>query len=254
HIMIKIKPDPKKEKEALDRIKEIKEKFAAGASFENLAKIYSDDLGTKENGGELGFFSLGEMDPAFEQAAFKMNPGQISDIVRSQFGYHLIKLIERRERAVNAKHILIMVKPDTEDIEKAKIFLDSIRNLCINDSLFSHFALLYSEDKKSKMSGGDIGWIPEDELSSDYSDPLKNIGVGDISKPIHTEIDNSMHLFKLKNKVQQRKYTLEQDWDKITQFATNYTLSKKLEKLVEQWSKKIYIENRLELEEKNIPE
>jgi peptidyl-prolyl cis-trans isomerase SurA len=250
HIMIKVRPNPELETKALSRIKEILDKLAGSESFEDLAKEYSEDPGTRDRGGDLGFFQMGEMDPTFERTAFKLDVGQISKPVRSQFGYHIIKLVERRERTVHAKHILIMVRAGEEDVEKTRNWLDSIGTLCANDSLFTHYAEKYSQDKTSAGSGGNLGWMPEDELNSEYAETVKNLQEGNISKAVYIKPTNSAHIFKVIKRNPERKYSLKEDWNKISQYATNFKLSRDLERMVEEWQGKIYIENRLQTEDK----
>ncbi|MFH1760579.1 MAG: peptidylprolyl isomerase [bacterium] len=251
HIMVKVKPSDVLEKLALEKIKVIQNELSLGKSFDSVAAIYSDDPGTRDKGGDLGFFIRGEMDPTFEQAAFELNVNQTSKPVRSQFGFHIIKLTERRQREIRAKHILVMVRPGQNEIETAINLLDSIRSLSSNDSLFSLYAAQFSHDKLSKIKGGELGWLPENELDISYSAIIKTLEVGEISKPEYIKSTNAVHIFRLKDRKESRKYTLAQDWEKINQFATNYKLSNEIEKLVKEWQNKIYVENRLDQELSN---
>ena len=99
--------DSKQEKAALKKAKRLRKRLIRGADFASLAEKYSDDPGSAMMGGELGFTGPEQLVPEYEAAAVKLNPGELSEPVRTQFGYHLIELIEQKENQINTRHILI---------------------------------------------------------------------------------------------------------------------------------------------------
>ena len=104
-----------------DKLKGFRERFAKGDDFSTLAVLYSEDPGSSKQGGELGMFKRGEMRPEFEAAAFKLKPGEVSDIVETEDGYHLIQMIERRGEYINVRHILLQPKVSPVNLSKATI-------------------------------------------------------------------------------------------------------------------------------------
>ena len=144
------------EREAtLTKMKELKEEILSGADFTALAKEYSQDPGTKEKGGDLGFFRKGQMVEEFEDVAFKLAPGELSRIVETDFGFHLIQVLERRDESIRARHILMKPTISEAKFTKLKTEMDSIYNEIKSDSLlFEYGVSLYSQDDETKELGG----------------------------------------------------------------------------------------------------
>lgn len=108
------------------QLAELRERVLNGEKFSMLATLYSQDPGSAKKGGELGFFSRGDMVSEFEAAAFALKPGEVSSVIETQYGFHIIQLIERRGNTVNARHILITPQVSTDDLLRARMTLDSI--------------------------------------------------------------------------------------------------------------------------------
>lgn len=125
------------------------------ADFATLASQYSEDPGSKVQGGDLGFFRRGELAPEYEAMAFALRPGEIGDPVETMFGFHLIQLLERRGTTFNTRHILITPKPNEEDIAKAEQYLDSLRQVIVDEKItFAKAAKEYSDDRQTSDNGG----------------------------------------------------------------------------------------------------
>lgn len=140
----------------INKLEGIRERIIGGEDFGTLAYLYSEDPGSARQNGELGFMSRGELVPEFAAVAFSLEKDEVSTIVKTDFGYHIIKLIERKGQQVNVRHILMSPKIQSSDMKTAKEFLDSIKiNINKYDSLpFENAAILYSEDKESRNNGG----------------------------------------------------------------------------------------------------
>lgn len=137
-----------------NKLNGFRDRVLAGEKFSMLARLYSDDPGTAAKGGNLGFVERGALYPEFEAVAFKLKTGEISQVVQTKAGYHIIQLIERRGESINVAHILLQPKPSLDEQVKAIEFLDSIRSVILAQNLdFSKAALLYSDDP-NKNSGG----------------------------------------------------------------------------------------------------
>ncbi len=132
----------------------LRERVLKGERFSMLATLYSQDPGSAKKGGELGFFSRGEMVGEFESAAFALKPGEVSPIIETQYGFHIIQLIERRGNTVNARHILIIPQVSHEDLLKARIRLDSLAvEIRAGRISFEDAARRYSTADNAKQGG-----------------------------------------------------------------------------------------------------
>ena len=139
-----------------ERLIDMRERVITGkAKFENLARMYSQDPGTMMRGGEMDPSTLEQLDPAFGAALEKMRPGQISEVVESQFGFHIIQLLDKRGQLYHFRHILLHPVFTSDELSETLTQLDSIADLIHKDSItFEKAALLYSDDASSKMNGG----------------------------------------------------------------------------------------------------
>ena len=159
YVYAQITKFPKSMKEAKQRTRErlldMRERVITGkARFESLARMYSQD-GTAIRGGEMDPSTLEQLDPAFGAALEKMRPGQISEVVESQFGFHIIQLLDKRGRLYHFRHILLRPVYTTEELGGSLNTLDSLVKVIRKDSItFERAALLYSDDAQSKMNGG----------------------------------------------------------------------------------------------------
>lgn len=155
-IIFKPQVIPEMKQFAIDKINDLRNRAMKGEDFATLASLYTEDPGSIDKGGELGFFNRGEMDPNFEGAAFSLKvPGQISDVVESTFGYHIIQLIERRGERINVRHILITPKTTSFDLTKAQMRADTVyQKLAEGKISFSDAVNKFSEDEESKNNGG----------------------------------------------------------------------------------------------------
>ena len=142
------------EKRLKNKLLEFKTRVEAGEDFKFLATLYSEDPGSAKNGGDLGFLGRGVLVPEFEAVAYRLQEGELSDIVETKFGFHLIQMISRRGEQINVRHILLKPSFSISSMNKVKSKLDSIINLIQLDSLtFEEAAFQFSEDD-SKNNGG----------------------------------------------------------------------------------------------------
>lgn len=243
HIVRLAKPNKEQKQELVAKLIEFKKRVEKGESFEELAKIYSEDLGSGKRGGDLGFAKRGQMVPPFEAAALKLKANELSDVVESEFGFHLIQMLEQRGQEYRARHILL--RPDYQklDLTDPTKFLDSIRVLIQRDTIkFETAAKEYSEDKMTQDAGGMI-IDPETrglKMPFDSSmDPalyfaLDSMKVGTISTPIQYRTDDgrsAMRILYFKAKHPPHYANLKDDYQKIA----NIALSRKRNTAVDEW-------------------
>ncbi|MBB6611297.1 peptidylprolyl isomerase [Pontibacter sp. Tf4] len=238
--------------EARKQLEEIRKRIVAGEDFATLAKQYSQDPGSAPAGGELGFFKKKELTPEYEAAALRLEPGGISGIVESPFGFHLIQMIERKGQEYNTRHILIKPATATVNIEEAATELDSIRTLIQNDSIsFAKAAKDFSDDFQTKDNGGMLAsrngstYIPMDQVDPAVFFVIDTMQVGEISEPIPFRTEDgkeAVRIVKLVGKSVPHQANLEDDYPKIAAAALN----DKKSKAVDEWFRKnidtVYIE------------
>lgn len=229
-IVIYAKESKEQKDEARQRIENIRNRIIKGEDFSTLAILYSEDEGSAKKGGEIGFMGRAELVPEYSAVAFKLKNSAVSEIVQSEFGFHIIQLIERRGQKANTRHILIKIKLSEEEIVKAKNLADSIYNVIPTDTItFGDYALKYSNDEKSNKSNG---LVPNpatgtttfniDEVDPQVFYTLDKLKPGEISTPVPAQsLDGKKgyRLIKLISKTEPHKATLETDYSKIQNAA-----------------------------------
>lgn len=241
-------PDADKAKlEAKEKLLEIRNRVLNGERFATLAALYSEDRASAIKGGELGFRSREELVKAFADAAFNLKEGQISQVVETEYGLHIIQMIENRNNQVNVRHILLKPQFTSDLLSKAVQKLDSIANLIRSDSItFENAVLRYSEDKKSNLNKGlminpftNTSLFEKEQLQpSDYY-AIKDLKEGEFSAPFESRDEHANIVFKIikvKRIVPAHKANLKDDYDKIQEMAK----SSKENEILRDWvSKKI---------------
>lgn len=222
---------------------ELKRRIENGEDFGQLAKKYSQDPGSAPAGGELGFFKRGELAPEYEAAALSMKPGEISRPVESQFGFHLIQLIERRGNTYSSRHILIIPKSTESDVQEAKDFLDSLRTSVIEDSM--RFEVLAKEHSDDQLTAGNGGFFSDAtgamRVSVEEIDPtlfftIDTMAVGSITRPMEFRMadgTDAVRILMYKEKVAPHQANLLQDYQKIRAAS----IADKRNKIMSKWFK-----------------
>jgi len=214
---------------------------ADGQDFADLAREYSEDPGSARTGGELGYASRGTMVPEFEAAAMTMKPGEISEPIETDFGFHLIQLIDRRGNEFNSRHILIRPDFTAIDFEKAEDFLDSLKDHIIHDSLvFEKAAKEFSDDDETSGNGGFlIDASGSTRVSVEDLDPvvfftIDTMEVGQISQPLRYRMKDGKEAVRIlfyKDRARPHKANLQEDYQKI-QMAT---MNDKRKEVMDKW-------------------
>ncbi|RNL54714.1 peptidylprolyl isomerase [Pedobacter jejuensis] len=239
----------KAEKERFhDKIEALRLRIKGGEDFGALAKAYSEDPGSVGDGGDLGFFDRNMMAKEFTSWAFKLKAGEMSPVFETEFGFHILQVIERRGEQVHARHILIMPKSTQSSLDRVKLHADSIYNNIMAKKLtFAAAANLYSDNKETKYNGGMMlnadnvqartTFIPLEKVDPSIFLVIDTMKVGSISKPnLFTAADGKQgyRLLYLKSKIPPHKANLGQDFPKIRDAAqtdkVNRTLSEWFEK------------------------
>lgn len=241
--IVKIPPVSQAEKEAVkSRLEEFRKKILAGEDFAVLAALYSQDQGSAKKGGELGLFDRGTMVPEFEAAAFRLKPGEVSPVIETKFGFHILQLIERRGDQINVRHILLKPEVSDKDMVQAVHFLDSLRTQIINGSItFEEAALKFSDDEDTRNNGG-LMINPETnttKLSPDKIDRLlffqvDTMPLNRVSVPLAmttSEGKTAYRLIMVKSRTKPHKANLKDDYQKIQEVA----LQEKQNRMLSDW-------------------
>lgn len=227
--------------EVKDRLYKMRKRILDGERFSTLALLYSEDPGSAKKGGELGFHGKGEFAPEFEAAAFNLRDGEISEVIETELGFHIIQMIERRGEFVNVRHILLTVKVDPEYLQVAYDELDSIANLINNDSLTFDEAVRRFSDEKDRINGGILvnpatggTLFDASELDQQVSVVVNRMKVGEMSAPVPMKTSDNKdacRLIYLKRKTEPHKANLKDDYMLIR----NMTMQKKREEVINKW-------------------
>lgn len=239
----------------MDKLDAIRLRVKSGEDFGFLAKTYSEDPGSAPEGGDLGFFSRGDMAKEFTAWSFKLKAGEISPVFETEFGFHVLQVIERRGEQVHARHILIRPQNTPQSLDRAKLHADSIYTNIMDKKLsFSTAASLYSADKESKYNGGMIlfadnvtartTFIPADKLDPKVYQVIDTMKVGEISKPVPFTGQDGKQGYKivfLKSSVPAHKGNLDQDYTKFKEKAQQQKSDRVMSEWFEKRRKNIYI-------------
>lgn len=228
--LVKLPPVNQEEIERVkNKLQEIRYRVINGENFATLAVLYSEDPGSAKQGGELGLFGRGEMYPEFEAAAFTLEKGEVSDVVKTEAGFHILQFIERRGEYVNVRHILLRPKVSPLDLAKAKVELDSIAILIENKEInFEDAVVKFSEDPSKNNGGLLINPMTGTTLfESDQLDPkvffvVDKLEVDDISTPVQFQTDDgkdAYRILKLLSRTDPHKANLKQDYDRVQEWA-----------------------------------
>jgi len=244
HLQVAIKSSVQEETTAKKFCDSLINLYSKGLSFDTLAARFSDDPSGKF-GGDLGFNKRGSLDPEFEKAAFNLEVGEITQQpVRSAIGYHIIKLISKKDLEIRTAHILKLMTPTSSDTLRTLNLLDSLGKIVeSNPTAWDSLVVKNSIDKETADKGGNLGWFTSASMKNEYLEAVEGLDIGQVSKP--TLIEANYHLFKLVNKQEVRSLSLDEDWNQIFRIAQNHYINQKLSSYLQRWRKTIHVENRL---------
>ncbi len=227
---------------ARQKLLNLRKRILDGESFATLAVLYSEDPGTARMGGELGYQGKAELDKNFARVAFSLKIGQVSQIVETRFGFHIIQMINRKGDRVNVRHILIKPKLSAEAIKRANKLLDSIAYEIRIDSLsFEEAAYKFSEDENTRTTGGLLlnpatgdSRFKLGELNKKMAGIVSRLKPGEISDPFQY-VDNTgnvvFKIIKLKSVIPAHRASLELDYEMLQNMAK----AKKQQKVFQNW-------------------
>ena len=250
-IVIKPEITDKQKDKIREKLNNFRDRVYKGEDFKMLAALYSDDPGSAIKGGELGFVNRGDLVPEFERAAFRLKEGEISKVVESQFGYHIVQLIKRRGEQINVRHILIKNKVTATALYAAKLKMDSIAKE-INEEIitFDQAVSKYSDDE-NKSNGGLLlnpNTMSTSHTLEDMAPALRlvveKLKETQVSSPavIQMQDENKAYrILRLNKRTEQHKANLVDDFAKIKEYSINAKKQVTLEKWTSKTIAKTYI-------------
>jgi len=224
------------------KLRDFKKRVENGDNFATLAIMYSEDPGSARNGGEMDYVGRAMLDQAFATEAFNLKTDQVSKVVKSEFGYHIIQLIDRKGEKIKCRHILLKPKVDPKELERAKIRIDSIADFVRKGKMtWEQATYLYSSDKSTRNNGG-LVTSPRNgsskfevaELDPDVSKVITEMNIGESSRPFLTIDDKQRQVYKvikLINKTTAHAANIKDDYQTLSEMF----LAKKKEEVYRKW-------------------
>jgi peptidyl-prolyl cis-trans isomerase SurA len=242
-LAIEITPPASVRQAAYEKILSVKQRLSAGADFAEMAKKYSESP-EAESGGDLGFIEKGTLNLiAFEQKAFSLPVGQTSEPFETSLGFHIVNVLARENQKVHVRQIFVSVAASPEQISRTTAQLDSIRQHCSSREAFIAAVKKYSTDKLSKVRSGLLGWKSLLDVPGPVRAAIDSLPTGGVTAVISN--DKELSIYRVEDRAQERRLTLEDDWQLLADKAKDIQAQKKLIELVNRWRKQVYISIRL---------
>ncbi|MDX9858514.1 MAG: peptidylprolyl isomerase [candidate division Zixibacteria bacterium] len=244
HILLTVESSQPIEDSVRELATALRQQVLDGADLATLSTRYSS-MGAGENGGDLGYVARDEVVPEFARAAFILNVGDVSGVIRTQFGYHVIQCEGRREDRLKLRHILLAVVPSATDTTRAYHLADSLLQEARAGADFGELAKAYSRDDETRAQGGELGWFATAQLPPEFSGAVSGWKTpGEYRGPVVTPF--GLHLLKLLDYQEHRQYSLDDDFDKIKELARQDKTGRVVDEWIQQVKERTYIQYRLE--------
>jgi peptidyl-prolyl cis-trans isomerase SurA len=246
HIMITPKVSDARKREARDRLDAIRTQIVGGADFAEMANKYSEIPGGTKDGGSVGWFRRDDFDERFTTAAFSLKKGEVSDVVETQLGLHLIKVDDIRGDEVNARHIVILLKVTPEDEQETVKQLNGIRDdILSGKATFEDMVKKYSEDTSTRELGGQTKWLMRNDknLPESFVKQAVLIKTGEISAPFKSEY-NSYHIIRLDGHKEAHLLNIKDDQSLLESTVKQQKIIQEFDRIFSELRKETYIDIR----------
>ena len=253
-IVVKPEVNPEEKTKALKKVIELRNRIVIeGEDFAEIAKIHSDDPGSGSQGGNLGFAERGTFVPEFEAVAYSLAKGEISEPIETEFGYHILELLERRGNKINIRHILVKPGITEADYENAVITLDTIKAKIERGDLdFARAVKSYSYEKIPSFNNNGMLQNPNTgktnfetaELPNEIYFAIEDLEVGQISEPLEYQLptgEKYYRIVRLLSKIKPHQVNLDEDYSKLQRFAKESKKSEYFAKWIDEKFKTTFI-------------
>lgn len=241
HILVNVQPSDQALAAARQKAEEALARLRQGEDFAELAKELSEGP-SAPRGGDLGTTQRGDLVREYEEVAYNLPPGEISGIVQSEFGLHIIQTIEKLGEKIHTRHILFKVDTSPDDETRTVDWLRRLRQRILTGEItFEEAVAQYSKDKDSNTRGGDLGWFELEAFQIPaFKDAVAGLEPGDISQPVKTRF--GYHLIKVDERREERKLDIRKDWEQIESWALDLKRRKEFEEYIADIKDDVYIE------------
>lgn len=233
------------------KIDSIRTAILNGADFAEMARQHSEDPGSRENGGAYDWVNFGSFVPEFEETVRALNPGQLSEVVQSSFGYHIIEVIEKQDTRFKSRHILVMVQATEDDEEALVDSLNILRDLALTGEDFNEMSATYSDEDQVKKDRGRVGAYSVEQLQQIDPEIAKvavTLKEGEISKPFKSEF--GYHVLKVDRFIPSHRMNLEVDYERLKDIAEQ----RKRQSTYQDWLNNAKLEMFIDIKESKIPD
>ncbi len=241
HLLVPVVAGEESSSAVYGALVKIKKQILDGSSFEALARLHSQDPGSRQNGGSLGYVRRGSLVPEFESVAFSQNVGVVSDIIKTQFGYHIVETEEKLGDKIKVRHILLIPKISEEDESRAYSFALTLKDSALSLNDFKRLVSAHSSDKQTSEIGGDLGWVnPNNSPIPELSQIFSLLEIEMCSLPVRTE--QGYHLFWVDSFREGGKPSLSAHWPDIENMALNHKRSQWYEGWISKARERFFIQ------------
>ena len=242
HILITFQPSGRTEDSIRQIAEAVRKNTAGGADFATLAITNSDGPGAM-TGGDLGFLSKDDVVPEFGRVAFNLEPGEISSVIRTVYGLHIVKCEEKRGAKSHLRQILFEVTPTAFDSSLSYNLVDSLLTEIKGGADFREIAKVLSADDESRAQGGELGWFAISDLPAEFAESAAKLqNPGDLDGPVQSEY--GLHILKLLDRQEEREVSLAEDFDRIKEMARQEKTGEFVDNWLEELKEKVYVEIR----------
>ncbi len=247
HVLLEVRPGEDVMKRAYERADSLRQRALAGEDFSRLAELYSDDRNSARDGGRLGLLKRGDLGiNNFEEVLFTLQPGEISNVIQTPLGFHVVKVTERRGDRVDAQHILISAKAVKEDEQRIIDRLWEIKRRAESGEDFGKLSEQHSEDPEVAENKGNLGWVELDKIAIEpFKKVIPELKPGEISAPFKTSY--GYHILRLNAMRPRHQYNLTDDFDEIKEMALQLKGTKQYEHWLDELRRDTFIQIKVSL-------
>ncbi len=237
-ILFKVKPGASEDNLARSTADSLLTLIHNGANFEILAREYSNDVASAKFGGDLGYIKRGAFIKSFEETAFSLDIGEISPVIKTDFGYHIIQLLDRKGESINVRHILIRPSISQNNVLFCRQLADSVRNLIVTNQIsFDSAVMKYSDEPNKEVSRGRVKRIPKNQIQNrEFIETINSLKIGEVSPVFETDL--GFHILKLNN-------IFDDTWITLEKMALEFKKNRLYQEWLLRLRKDIYVETKI---------
>lgn len=244
HIFLEYKPSQGSENRARALADSVRRELLAGRlDFAEAAALFSQDPSSGATGGSIGRTKRGSLVRSYEETAYRMEVGEISVPIRSEYGWHVIRLDSRQGEYIESSHVLFKMEPTMEDRQIIYDRADSLYQSLVDGAKFADVARRFSDHALTRQSGGDLGWLELSKLEALVRSRTRDLEVGGFCRPFRSKVEgkDGMQIIKLVDHRDTRPASLKDDWAQLNQMALGFKKQDEMKAWTEELRAKVFI-------------